>query len=184
MRQPSLSPLCYAFTSQLDLSGNTLCGINPNTGEGTYTAEGIKAIADALKGNASMTSLNLSENNLTDSGRDMTGITAISEALKVTASMTSVNVLSNKLDVDSATILLKVKAEKPSLRTLCGLTHNETELNLRDLGPGDAKLLAAEILGMASLTRLDVRYNYSMGDEGKAVLRKAAEGHSGFELQL
>ena len=36
----------------------------------------------------------------------------------------------------------------------------------------------------ASLTRLDVRYNYSMGDEGKAVLRKAAEGHSGFELQL
>ena len=55
MRQPSLSPLCYVFTSQLDLSGNTLCGINPYTGQGTYTAEGIKAIADVLKGNASVT---------------------------------------------------------------------------------------------------------------------------------
>ena len=75
-------------------------------------------------------------------------------AIAVCASITSVNVLSNKLDVDSATILLKVKAEKPNLRTLCGLTHNETELFLRNrgLGPGDAKLLAAEILGMASIT--------------------------------
>ena len=68
MRQPSLSPLCYVFTSQLDLSGNTLCGINPNTGEGTYTAEGIKAIADALKGNASMTRLNVEWNSLGKEG--------------------------------------------------------------------------------------------------------------------
>jgi len=45
------------FTSQLDLSGNTLCGINHYTGAGTYTAEGIKAIADALKGNASLTKI-------------------------------------------------------------------------------------------------------------------------------
>ena len=55
----------------------------------------------------------------------------------VTGSMTSVNVLSNGLNVDSADLLLKVKAEKPNLRTLCGLTHNETKLILRyrDLGP-------------------------------------------------
>ena len=35
----------------------------------------------------------------------------------------------------------------------------------------------------ASLTRLDVRDN-SLGEEGEAVLRKAAEGRSGFELKL
>ena len=68
MRQPSLSPLCYVFTSQLDLSGNTLCGINPNTGEGTYTAEGIKAIADALKGNASLTKILVRGNQLGGEG--------------------------------------------------------------------------------------------------------------------
>ena len=56
------------FTSQLDLSGNTLCGINPHIGEGTYTAEGIKAIADALKGNASVTKILVGANNLRDEG--------------------------------------------------------------------------------------------------------------------
>ena len=41
-------------------------------------------------------------------------------------------------------VLLKVKAEKPNhLWTLCGLTHEETELNFFNsgLGPGDAMLL-------------------------------------------
>ena len=35
----------------------------------------------------------------------------------------------------------------------------------------------------ASLTRLDVRVN-SLGEEGKAALRKALDGRSGFELLL
>ena len=70
----------------------------------------------------------------------------------VSGSVTSVNVLSNQLDVDSADLLLKVKAEKPKLRTLCGLTHEETNLDYkyRGLGPGDAMLLAPEISVMAS----------------------------------
>ena len=70
MRQPSLSPLCYVFTSQLDLSGNTLCGINPYyVNEDTYTAEGIKAIANALKGNASMTRLDVRHNLIGEEGK-------------------------------------------------------------------------------------------------------------------
>ncbi len=39
---------------QLDLSNNQLCGIDHND-EGTYTAEGITAIADALRVNGSLT---------------------------------------------------------------------------------------------------------------------------------
>ena len=87
---------------------------------------------------------------------DLSGVQAISDALRVSASITSVNILSNRLDMESTDLLLQVKAEKPNLRTLCGLTHEETELNLwnRSLGPGDAKLLAAEILVMASLTKI------------------------------
>ena len=69
MRQPSLSPLCYAFTLQLDLTANALCGIDRYTYEGTYTAEGIKAIADALKGNGSLTRLDVQINFLGDEGR-------------------------------------------------------------------------------------------------------------------
>ena len=109
--------------TQLDLSYNQLCGINPRTGEGTYTAEGI---------------------------------TAIAEALKVTGSLTSLNLLRNVLDVESAGMLLKIKAEKPTLHTLCGLTHEETQLNFahQGLGPGDAMLLAPEISVMGSLTKV------------------------------
>ena len=54
---------------QLDLSRNQLCGINPVTGEGTYTAEGITAIAEALKVTGSLTELNLRVNQLDDSAK-------------------------------------------------------------------------------------------------------------------
>ena len=46
-------------------------------------------------------------------------------------SLTAVNLLSNGLDADSASMLLKVKEEKPQLQTLCGLTHEETKLDLQ-----------------------------------------------------
>ena len=240
---------------QLDLSYNQLCGIDLN-GHGTYTAEGIQAIANALKGNGSLTTLIIYSNNLGDEGvgsiasaltestasqlesidlrnnnigskgaeslaawlavtgsltsidlsdnalfpngevpsssligdsletgakvrmnevydgeltvlkeandegnvhiGDPTGIQAIADALRVTGSLTSVSLLGNKFDVETASMLLKIKEEKPSLRTLCGLTHEETELKYidSDLGPADAMLLAPEISVMGSLTEV------------------------------
>ena len=42
--------------TQLNLASNQLCGLNWK-GEGTYTIEGIKAIAHALSVTASLTSL-------------------------------------------------------------------------------------------------------------------------------
>ena len=48
---------------QLDLSGNQLCGVN-EYGQGTYTAEGITAIADALRVNGAVTVTNLLGNQL------------------------------------------------------------------------------------------------------------------------
>ena len=97
--------------------------------------------------------INLSSNNI-----DPEGAKAVGEALKDNTSLTSVNVLSNQLDVESANLLLKVKSEKPNFRTLCGLVHNETELDLSlgTLGPGDAKLLAAEIVVMPSLKEVNI----------------------------
>ena len=49
---------------QIDLSGNSLCGINPYTGKGTYNAEGIKALAGALGVCASLTSCNILKNRM------------------------------------------------------------------------------------------------------------------------
>ena len=43
--------------------------------------------------------------------------------------------------------------------------------------------LAEALKVTGSMTRLDVTFN-RLGDEGKAVLREAIEGRSGFELLL
>ena len=44
----------------------------------------------------------------------------------------------------------------PNLSTLCGLTHEETEIDLsyKRLGPGDATLLAPEIGVIGELTKI------------------------------
>ena len=56
------------FPSQLNLSGNELCGLDKR-GRGTYTAEGITAIADALKVTASITLVDLKYNDLSEEGK-------------------------------------------------------------------------------------------------------------------
>ena len=62
---------------QLDLSCNHLCQVNYGYGRGTYTAEGITAIADALRVNGGLTKISLAVNNL-----DEEGTKAICEALE------------------------------------------------------------------------------------------------------
>ncbi len=47
----------------------------------------------------------------------------IASLITVNASLTSVNILTNELGIEGATVLLKVRVEKPMFRTLCGLTH-------------------------------------------------------------
>ena len=59
---------------------------------------------------------------------------------------------------------------------LCRLAGNR-------LGPEGAKALAPALAANGALTKIDVRYN-ELGDDGKAALRKAVEGRSGFELVL
>lgn len=75
--------------TSLDFRGNELCGLNQR-GKGTYTAEGIKAIADALGGSKSLTSLNLAKNRI-----GAKGATAIAHALRRLPSLTSLDLMGN-----------------------------------------------------------------------------------------
>jgi hypothetical protein len=69
-----------ALTS-INLSDNQLCGVwtdHCQCGHGTYTAEGITAIADALlRVNGGLTALDLSCNDLKDEG-----VSAVCEAIQ------------------------------------------------------------------------------------------------------
>ena len=117
---------------------------------------------------------------------DVSGVKALADILAVNGSLTSLNLLRNVLDVESAGMLLKIKAEKPTLHTLCGLTHEETQLNFahQGLGPGDAMLLAPEISVMGSLTSLILDFN-SIGDEGAKEIAKGLSANGSLtELTL
>ena len=87
------------------------------------------------------------------------GIQALADALRVTASLTSVSLLRNGFDTEAAAMLLKVKEDHPKLKTLCGFSHEEKELDLNGfyktkLGAGDAMLIAPELGVMASITEV------------------------------
>ena len=69
---------------QVNLSNNQLCGLD-RYGRGKYTAEGIKALADAVSVSASLTDLNISFNDI---GAE--GATSFAKALHGNASLTKV----------------------------------------------------------------------------------------------
>jgi hypothetical protein len=70
------NPCLVLNVSQLDLSSNELCGLD-RRGRGTYTAEGITAIADALRVNGGLIKVSLAKNQLGEEGTK-----AICEALE------------------------------------------------------------------------------------------------------
>ena len=220
---------------QLNLSDNILCGVNWRTGEGTYTAEGITAIAEALKVTASVTSVDLSNNQLgpmgakalVDGGAFNASVTEckldgnylgvegwtivfntlrdspaskittwglagehlgpeiakpLAEYISVTASLTSLSLGQNELGDEGATVIARALKESKTSK-LASLDLNGV-ISSNKIGPAAAKELAEYISVSASMTRLDVRCKSMLGEEGKAALRKAIEGRSGFELLL
>ena len=105
------------------------------------------------------------------------GITSIANALKV-SSVTKILVCANRLGDAGAIILCKALRESKVTKV------QELDLAYNQIGPEGAKAVAAMAAVVASMTRLDVSYNRFLGEEGKAVLRKAIDGHSGFKLVL
>ena len=81
-------------------------------------------------------------------------------------------------------MLLKIKDEKPQLVTLCGLTHEETKIDLfsKGLGPADAMLLPPEIAVSRSLTAADLRFNL-LDDAAKKMLRECVMHRASFDLE-
>jgi hypothetical protein len=160
--------------TSLDLSSNLLCGLD-NRGRGTYTAEGITAIADALRVNGAfgaLTSVELSDNKLGDKGwgaifaaicgnKDSkitslnayyenigpAGVKLITEALRtsVTGALTVTNLLGNQLDAESAKLLAEVAKQKGI--SLCGIRRDQTTADFfnKRLDPTNAILLASDL---------------------------------------
>ena len=95
--------------AQIDLGGNQLCGVD-RCGRGTYTAEGIKAIASAISVSASLTSIDLRKNQL-----GYQGAMHIAKGIAVSASLTSIDLSDNNLDDEAAEHIAKAISVSASL---------------------------------------------------------------------
>ena len=116
------------------------------------------ALVPALAANASLTSLDVGWNSITDDGAQ-----ALADVVLDKQSLQSFcNIPLQQLRTDSLT---------------------ELDLQGKGIGVPGALVLAHFLRVTASMTRLDVRWN-RLGEEGMALLRQSIEGRSGFELML
>jgi hypothetical protein len=132
------------------------------------------ALAAGLKGNQGITELDISENHLglnTGWGTDASGITAIADAIPDMGAISSVNLLKNRIGIDQAQTLASILKEHPTLKSLCGNTGNETELDMsgKDIGTTTAIMLAAEIIGNGAMTSLNLASNMIRSEGAKHV---------------
>jgi hypothetical protein len=89
------------------------------------------------------------------------GIIALANAIPDIGAISSVNLLKNEIDVEQAEDLVSILKEHPALKSLCGNKGDEAELDMsgKMSGAGDAIMLATEIVGNGSLTKLDISNN-------------------------
>ena len=161
------------MVSQLGLAYNLLCGVDQN-GRGTYTAEGITAIADALRVNSSLTSLDLENNQLcgvAEFGRGTyyaEGITAIGDALRVNGVLTKCKLNKNQLGVTGWAAIFNALSDSPTSKIVEWDLRYES-LRFASLVPEIAKPLAEYISATGSLTSLSIG-DYNLGDNGVEAL--------------
>ena len=111
----------------MDLSHNTLCGIN-KYGSGTYTSEGIKDIADALRVSASLTVADLRHNKM-DNDESVRTLVKVAKDKKI--SLCGITPDQTRADF---TVLAQERYQR--------------------MGAADAMLLTADLAVRASLTQV------------------------------
>jgi hypothetical protein len=130
--------------------------------------EGTKLLAAALKSNQIMTALNISSNNMTfglvqdiPDINDMSGVAALADAIPDMGAISSVNLLKNNIPMEQAKALTSILKEHPTLKSLCGNSGEETELDMsgKEIGTEGAIMLAPEIAGNEAISSINLLKN-------------------------
>jgi hypothetical protein len=131
--------------TKLDMSDNRLA-----------TNAAGEALGEMLKANTTLLELDVSKNEGVGA-RDGPGFAkGMCKGLADNGAISSVNLLKNNIPVEQAQELVKIMQSKEKLITLCGLSKEETELDLsgQRLRAGDAVLIANDISNMRALSTL------------------------------
>ena len=132
--------------------------------------EGAKALAEALKVNATVKLLNLSDCGIGDDGA-----AALAEALRSNTSLTKLGLWVNEDIGDEG-----AKALAGALKV--NTTVEELILDACGIGDDGAAAFAEALRSNTSLTKLWLDRNDGIGEQGKQLLRDAVASRQGFEL--
>ena len=168
--------LPHSQLTSLSLANNALCGVD-DSGNGTYTAEGINALGEALKGTTSLTSLNVSIVAQVIMPPP-TPTLMVSHALPVdelkgTKPVESIDLsgkayaaLSGKgVGVASAVIIAACIKENAVLKELNLANNNLSDVDERDRGfkADGINALCDALKGNSTLSSLNLRFNALCG---------------------
>ncbi|KOO28694.1 protein nlrc3 [Chrysochromulina tobinii] len=151
-----LIPVMGGLTS-LDLSNNLLCGVTGTFGGGTYTAEGITAIAEALRVNGALTVTNLLHNQLDEASAKMLAEVAKQRGISlcgIQRDRTTAD-FSNKFLMPPDAILLASDLSQAAVTG--GLT--KISLAKNELGEEGTKAICEALEQNKTLKELDIRGN-------------------------
>ena len=115
----------------------------------------------------------ITELDLSNSGIHVAAAMLVAYLFPATLVLKNCNLLNNSLNVESATMLAKIGAEKGIM--LSGMTRNQTEaefLSGEDLQSADAILIASDLQFMAVLTELNL-FDNNIGDDGAKAIAEA-----------
>jgi hypothetical protein len=152
-----------------DMGALLILNMSKNSMKG---AEAGKALGDALAANTILKELDLSGQPSTPwrvamPNMDITFVEAFAPGLTDNGAISSVNLLLNDIRIDQAKDLVIILKDHPTLKTLCGIKGDETELDMsgKMCGAGDAIMLVPDIINNRAMTSLNLASN-RIGSDG------------------
>ena len=125
---------------------------------------GSNAWADIIKGNTSITELNIAKNHL-----DAANAKILGPAISANNTLTSLNILQNNLKEEGLKAIVDAWEANTCLQSICGATGTELDLSSAQIEEfGDIPVVCAEIKHNKAMTSLNIRDNNIGG--GAAVL--------------
>ena len=162
---------------QINLAKNRLCGLDYD-GRGTYSVEGVKAIADAMHISGNLTSINLDSNQLGAAGGKV-----MAQGIRISYSVTSIGADGLQLKYNR----LGVEGWSAIFAAVCG--SSDSKIALIDasgevIGVEGALRLSQLLQGSVSPSLAHVILSHiGIEDEGANALRRSTRSMD-FKLEL
>jgi hypothetical protein len=146
--------------------------------------EQLSKLQEIMRSRPSLISLcgiadDATEADLSGLGMDAADAIVLAVELPNKGALSSMNLLCNCIGIEQAQHLVTLLKEHPTLKSLCGNTGDETELDMsgKKMAAADVTMLRPEIIGNRSLLRLSLADN-NLRAEGCKALAQALKGNS------